>query len=207
MKTELEKEIKNQLSQKKIQPSLAAWGKLEKMLDQEKHAENKTKKTWMPWSVAASVVMILTVVLVFNNKPKSSVQQEIQPVVVNHETVNTEISDSQNSITRNQEVNEEAKTIITQNIANNETVVEAIEQPKNRVTEIVAENELIESDKTENNEIQQEILIGYQKDSVKIIKKRPDFVDPEMLLYSVEHNQSIQKQESNSKLVIIDFNK
>ena len=207
MKTELEKEIKNQLSQKKIQPSLAAWGKLEKMLDQEKHAENKTKKTWIPWSVAASVVMILTVVLVFNNKPKSSVQQEIQPVVVNHETVNTEISDSQNSITRNQEVNEEAKTIITQNIANNETVVEAIEQPKNRVTEIVAENELIESDKTENNEIQQEILIGYQKDSVKIIKKRPDFVDPEMLLYSVEHNQSIQKQESNSKLVIIDFNK
>lgn len=207
MKTELEKEIKNQLGQKKIQPSLAAWGKLEKMLDQEKHAENKTKKTWMPWSVAASVVMILTVVLVFNNKPKSSVQQEIQPVVVNHETVNTEISDSQNSITRNQEVNEEAKTIITQNIANNETVVEAIEQPRNRVTEIVAENELIESDKTENNEIQQEILIGYQKDSVKIIKKRPDFVDPEMLLYSVEHNQSIQKQESNSKLVIIDFNK
>lgn len=207
MKTELEKEIKNQLSQKKIQPSLAAWGKLEKMLDQEKHAENKTKKTWMPWSVVASVVMILTVVLVFNNKPKSSVQQEIQPVVVNHETVNTEISDSQNSITRNQEVNEEAKTIITQNIANNETVVEAIEQPRNRVTEIVAENELIESDKTENNEIQQEILIGYQKDSVKIIKKRPDFVDPEMLLYSVEHNQSIQKQESNSKLVIIDFNK
>lgn len=207
MKTELEKEIKNQLSQKKIQPSLAAWGKLEKMLDQEKHAENKTKKTWILWSVAASVVMILTVVLVFNNKPKSSVQQEIQPVVVNHETVNTEISDSQNSITRNQEVNEEAKTIITQNIANNETVVEAIEQPRNRVTEIVAENELIESDKTENNEIQQEILIGYQKDSVKIIKKRPDFVDPEMLLYSVEHNQSIQKQESNSKLVIIDFNK
>ncbi len=207
MKTELEKEIKNQLSQKKIQPSLAAWGKLEKMLDQEKNTENKTKKTWIPWSVAASVVMILTVVLVFNNKPKSSVQQEIQPVVVNHETVNTEISDSQNSITRNQEVNEEAKTIITQNIANNETVVEAIEQPKNRVTEIVAENELIESDKTENNEIQQEILIGYQKDSVKIIKKRPDFVDPEMLLYSVEHNQSIQKQESNSKLVIIDFNK
>lgn len=207
MKTELEKEIKNQLGQKKIQPSLAAWGKLEKMLDQEKHAENKTNKTWIPWSVAASVVMILTVVLVFNNKPKSSVQQEIQPVVVNHETVNTEISDSQNSITRNQEVNEEAKTIITQNISNNETVVEAIEQPRNRVTEIVAENELIESDKTENNEIQQEILIGYQKDSVKIIKKRPDFVDPEMLLYSVEHNQSIQKQESNSKLVIIDFNK
>ncbi|MGB6093308.1 MAG: hypothetical protein WBF83_06075, partial [Moheibacter sp.] len=68
--------------------------------------------------------------------------------------------------------------------------------------------EKIEESKTEKPIVEEvKPMIAQQNDSVQKPKKKTDYTDPNMLLYSIEHNQSVKQNESNSKLVIIDFNK
>ena len=89
----LDKNIRNTLADRNIQPSTAAWDKLEAMLDSEETKQPKQKLIW--YYVAASIVLLISISLVYFG----NTQEEFQ---VSDEMVNT---DTKNETEMNNEIN------------------------------------------------------------------------------------------------------
>ena len=89
----LDKNIRNTLADRNIQPSTAAWDKLEAMLDSEEKKQPKRKLIW--YYVAASIVLLISISLVYFG----NTQEEFQ---VSDEMVNT---DTKNETEMNNEIN------------------------------------------------------------------------------------------------------
>ncbi|MFA7616641.1 MAG: hypothetical protein WCY16_08705 [Weeksellaceae bacterium] len=204
MKTGLDKEIKKQLNEREIQPSDAAWQKLEGMLDKQ----NSTKKSarirfLILISTAASVLLMVGLFLFVKS------QIEIQNIDSNFvQTQEPLIKEIKTDQTETVETEEPVLVNSNHEIKNQKTSKDNVF--KIQTTEIQREVaiEKIEESKTEKPIVEEvKPMIAQQNDSVQKPKKKTDYTDPNMLLYSIEHNQSVKQNESNSKLVIIDFNK
>lgn len=204
MKTGLDKEIKKQLNEREIQPSDAAWQKLAGMLDKQ----NSTKKSarirfLILISTAASVLLMVGLFLFVKSRIEiqnidSNFVQTQEPLIKEIKTDQTETVETEEPVLVNS--NHEIK--------NQKTSKDNVF--KIQTTEIQREVaiEKIEESKTEKPIVEEvKPMIAQQNDSVQKPKKKTDYTDPNMLLYSIEHNQSVKQNESNSKLVIIDFNK
>lgn len=200
MKTGLDKEIKKQLNEREIQPSAEAWQNLEKLLDEQSSTKKSGRKKFLILISAAASLLLIAALFLF-------VKTETETPNIESGFVRTE-----------EPVNEKIKTEHSETIETEEPVlVNSNSEIKNQK---VSKDKII---KIQNSELQQEVaiekieepiveeikpMIAQQNDSVQEPKKKTNYADPGMLLYSIEHNQSVKQQdESNSKLVIIDFNK
>lgn len=204
MKTGLDKEIKKQLNEREIQPSADAWQKLKGMLDEQSSTKKSGRKIFLILISAAASVLLIVGLLLFvkseNETPniesnfvqtEEPLKEEIQSDQT--ETIETEkpVLVNSNPEINNQKVPKEKTIKIQKPEIPQEVAIEKIEEPK-------LEKPIVEEVKP---------MIAHQNDSVQKPKKKTDYTDPNMLLYSIEHNQSVKQDESNSKLVIIDFNK
>lgn len=204
MKTGLDKEIKKQLNEREIQPSDAAWQKLEGMLDEQTGTKKSGRKIFLILiSAAASVLMIVGLLLFVKSENETPniesnfvqteepLKEEIQSNQT--ETIETEepVLVNSNPEIKNQKVSKDKIIKIQNPEIPQEVAIEKIEEQK-------SEKPIVEEVKP---------MIAHQNDSVQKPKKKTDYTDPNMLLYSIEHNQSVKQDESDSKLVIIDFNK
>ncbi|MGB3454627.1 MAG: hypothetical protein WBA59_12465 [Moheibacter sp.] len=204
MKTGLDKEIKKQLNEREIQPSADAWQKLEGILDEQTGTKKSGRKIFLILISAAASVLLIVGLLLFvkseNETPnvesnfvqtEEPLKEEIQSDQT--ETIETEepVLVNSNPEINNQKVPKEKTIKIQKPEIPQEVAIEKIEEPK-------LEKPIVEEVKP---------MIAQQNDSVQKPKKKTDYTDPNMLLYSIEHNQSVKQDESNSKLVIIDFNK
>lgn len=209
MKTKLDKEIKNQLNQREIQPSAAAWEKLNQMLDEEKPVAGRKRKFWLSFSVAASLILLATLLLILNRNTNPISPDEMPQIVSNHSNnetetnPNTEVQEPEILVATKEETH--SQTVIQQETKSNQTepAETEIQKPEIIVSNYPSENKEIKTNETAETET----VIAFQKDSIKNQKKPKNFVDPEMLLYSVENNPAVHQENSDSKLVIIDFNK
>jgi len=205
MKTGLDKEIKKQLNKREIQPSAEAWQNLEKLLDEQSSTKKSGRKRFLILiSAAASLLLIAALFLFVKTETEtpnieSGFVRTEEPV---NEKIKTEHSETieteepalvnSNSEIKNQKVSKDKIIKIQNTELQQEVAIEKIEEPK-------IEKPIVEEIKP---------MIAQQNDSVQEPKKKTNYADPGMLLYSIEHNQSVKQQdESNSKLVIIDFNK
>lgn len=205
MKTGLDKEIKKQLNEREIQPSAGAWQKLEAVLDEQTGSKNSGRKIFLILiSAAASLLLVVGLFLFVKTKTEtpnieSNFVQTEEPLIEEiqsdqTETIETEepVLVSSNPEIKNQKVSKDKDIKIQNSELQQEVAIEKIEEPK-------TEKPIVEEVKP---------MIAQQNDSVQEPKKKTDYADPGMLLYSIEHNHSVKQQdESNSKLVIIDFNK
>lgn len=205
MKTGLDKEIKKQLNEREIQPSDAAWQKLKGLLDEQNGTKKSGKKIFLILISAAASVLLIVGLLLFvkseNETPniESNFVQTEEPLIEEIQSDQTETIENEepvlvnsNSEIKNQKGSKDKIIKIQNTEILQEVAIEKIEEPK-------LEKPIVEEVKP---------MIAHQNDSVQKPKKKTDYTDPNMLLYSIEHNQSVKKQdESNSKLVIIDFNK
>lgn len=204
MKTGLDKEIKKQLNEREIQPSAGAWQKLEAVLDEQSGKKKSAGKIFLILiSAAASVLLIVGLMLFLkseNETPnvESNFVQTEEPLIEEiqsgqSETVETEEPVLVSSIPeiKNHKVSKDKDIKIQNSKIPQEVAIEKIEEPK-------LEKPIVEEVKP---------MIAQQNDSVQKPKKKTNYTDPNMLLYSIEHNHSVKQDESNSKLVIIDFNK
>lgn len=204
MKTGLDKEIKKQLNERESQPSADAWQKLEGILDEQTGTKKSGRKIFLILISAAASVLLIVGLLLFvkseNETPniesnfvqtEEPLKEEIQSDQT--ETIETEepVLVNSNPEINNQKVPKEKTIKIQKPEIPQEVAIEKIEEPK-------LEKPIVEEVKP---------MIAQQNDSVQKPKKKTDYTDPNMLLYSIEHNQSVKQDESNSKLVIIDFNK
>ena len=210
MNNNLENNIKNQLENREILVSENAWEKLRDMMD-EKPVERKIKP-WFWIGVAASVSVIIGLFFGLNyldpeseaqigNPTQIVIQKTNQPV----EVISNEIEIAQNEV----EIEIQPHEI---QYANHLKQTEILKSSKKEIwVDNSNENQVVEEiikEYTEPKvELKEEPVMALNTDSISKPTNKTNYVDPEMLLYSVENNQAVQQKNSGSRMVLIDFNK
>lgn len=206
MKTNFEKNIKNQLQNREINVSENAWERLNEMMKDEQSTEKKKYKLWIPMSIAASLAIIFGTFWWMNQSNQQIPEKILQPNIV--QISNDEISNDsvEKSIVRTD------KNKITEEIATTEFEIQNNKVEIEPITEkIVANQEVSVETNMELNDsmtFQENPSEWAQVDVSEEKEVEKKYVNPEMLLYSIENNQVIQEVQTNrSRMVIVDFNK
>lgn len=220
MKTNIDQHIKSQLNERNLTPSESSWEKLSQMMNEEK-PQPKTIRfpKWWTVAVAASVVICVSIFVV--NSFGETKNETIQ--IVNSEKKSEKVQQETNSIPteemNSEMVSNEPQTIPNQNQINSDKtqiqpkVKQDLSPDKLRMT---VQQELKPETLLVNNETKPEIKpteIEKPKENLAVQnppkkEKKHNYVDSDMLLYSVENNQAISEtNKDNTRLVIIDFNK
>lgn len=210
MNNNLENNIKNQLENREILVSENAWEKLRDMMD-EKPVERKIKP-WFWMGIAASVVLVVGLFFGLNyldpeseaqigNPTQIVIQKTNQPV----EVISNEIEIAQNEV----EIEIQPHEI---QYANHLKQTEILKSSKKEIwVDNSNENQVVEEiikEYTEPKvELKEEPVMALNTDSISKPTNKTNYVDPEMLLYSVENNQAVQQKNSGSRMVLINFNK
>lgn len=218
MKTNWEKNLKNQLHDREIPFSEKAWEKLELMMEEEKKPQiNLWKKPWL-YAVAASVAVFITIgYLNLHTGDETNLEKVGEAAISFHQKSNQQPNSSMFDLSTISSIIE-TKTTINSELRNSPTIHEKDKQKEVKPqTELVQQSQFNQNQETKTSlnvpEIQPDVDI---KEPVEVVKLEPketrketkkSYVDPDMLLYSVEHNQAINESETNSRLVLIDFNK
>lgn len=218
MKTNFEKTIKKQLKNRELEVSENAWERLTHMMDEEipnKRGMGEStfskRKLWIPVSIAASILLFFTIYLM-NGNQNSEIPAENILVISEKENDKFDVKEAESlKVIEEKEVeafvhSDKDSKNSTKKLENNST--KSIE---NKILPIPSESEIVFEKEVEFKEnkieiIEPKIELALQSDSVDK-KEKTNFVDPEMLLYSIENNQSVKQNNADSRLVIIDFNK
>lgn len=222
MKTNIEQNIKTQLDERKLNPSENSWDKLSQMLDEEKpQAKTIRFPKWWTIAIAASVVVCISIFVVnaFEQKNENPVQ------IADTKKIPSEISSEKNEIISEEKIQTESVQI-NENLNSNEMQMvksdfKSETKIKSKQNSEIIQTPTIQEKPSEVDLIQQELKLPQPKKQEEIAvnqeqetkskpetKKKTNYTNPDMLLYSVENNQAIsEKNKDNSRLVIIDFNK
>ena len=207
MKTNFEKNIKNQLKNREIDVSENAWERLNEMMKDDQSTEKKKYKLWIPMSIAASLAIIFGTFWWMNQSNQQIPEEIFQPNIVqisNDEISNDSVEKSIDAIDKIKTSEKIASTTEFE-IQKNEVEIEPITE------EIVANQEVSVETKMELNDsmtFQENPSEWAQVDVSEEKEVEKNYVNPEMLLYSIENNQVIQEVQTNrSRMVIVDFNK
>lgn len=211
MNNNLENNIKKELENREIPVSENAWEKLSGMLD-EKPVERKIKP-WFWMGIAASVAVIVGLFFglnYLNQKPEAQIGNPTEIVIQHTNIQSEEIISSETKIVQNEMENSIQPS--ENHYANNQKSSENIKTPKKEIrVENSKENRVVEEiikEYTEpKGELKEEPVMALTTDSTSKPAKKTNYVDPEMLLYSIENNQAVQQKNSGSRMVLIDFNK
>lgn len=227
MKTNLERNIKSQLGEKKLTPSESSWDKLSKMLDEEK-PQTKTVRfpKWWMLAVAASVIVCVSV---FVMNPFEQTEENLVQIADTKKD-SSEIYTEKNEI-NSEEIQSENIQANEKLISNQTEIVQSDPKPevkiKSRQNSEIIQTQTVQEKAPEVNLIRQELELPELKKQEEIAvitepEKKPkpenlpadkqgkktNYTNPDMLLYSVENNQAISEtNKDNTRLVIIDFNK
>ncbi len=207
MKTNFEKNIKNQLKNREIDVSENAWERLNEMMKDNRSTEKKKFKLWIPMSIAASLALIFGTFWWMNQSNQQIPEETFQSTIVqisNDEISNDSVEKSIDAIDKIKTSEKIASTTEFE-IQKNEVEIEPITE------EIVANQEVSVETKMELNDsmtFQENPSEWAQVDVSEEKEVEKNYVNPEMLLYSIENSQVIQEVQTNrSRMVIVDFNK
>lgn len=216
MKSKFEHNFKKQLEDRELSVSDNAWDRLQEMMAEPEAKIVKTHKInfWLPFSIAASVVLIFGWYFGWN-----SMAQNDSPTIAN-QVKTKEI------LEKVQEENKLSSIPVQEDLlADSSVQPEIILTQKTETTQknLIKKEEIKEveifpnSEPNKQNSIEQTLQneispepttqIAHQGETKIEEKKKANYVDPEMLLYSIENNEAVKQSKSNSRLVLIDFNK
>lgn len=219
MKNNIDQHIKLQLGERNLTPSENSWNKLSQMLDEEKPQGKSIKfPKWWTLAIAASVIVCISVFVM--NPFEQTNENPVQ--IADTKKVSDEISTEKNEIISEEIQPENIQT--NENLISTKTeLVQSDSKPeiKSKQNSEIIEKATVQEKTHEVNLIQQELKLPEVKKQEEIAvvtepekqskpeaKKKTNYTNPDMLLYSVENNQAISETTSdNTRLVIIDFNK
>jgi len=208
--------IKDDLENRELNPSHDAWDRIQARMDVAPSPQKSNFKWWL----SAAVVALFTVsssIYLFSNQSKDDQPKEF----VNHQEQNNpqQIQSDSNAIHSSESI-----------LANNEKIDSSKEveiKPQEDKKPIqhgkvqVAINEesqqvemafpkkkeaIVEKKEDLKSEVPQKktIVANTTLDSVKVNKKKKNFVDPNMLLYSIENKENL-KESNQSRVVSVGF--
>lgn len=208
--------IQSEINQKEVKPSHDTWNRIQARMENQPSInviENSSKKWWTVAAVIVGLVVCTTVYLSMNSNQNSK------------ELVKEKIDNSSVPLIKDESVNEESNKItqdrgleIVNSEAKNDFLNESIkEAQKELVSNKSSEIKRIDESQTHQkssleNEIQQnqksiEIVINLDTVNTKQ-KKKVNYVDPNMLLYSIENKEALKENNNQKKrIAVIDLNK
>lgn len=214
--------IQSEINQKEVEPSHDAFDRIQARLgNQQKVVPQESTSKW--WAIAATVVglaVCTTVYFLQDNSSNQSIQltqQENtnQPIIEDDSDVNElekEINQTELA------TNSKEQSVPTKSTNSNHPTEEVIEKSS---TEL-ANNTPIQTEYQEVNvsvsKIEKPTLAsGFKQnqkqlatnlDTVKVNKKKGNYVDPNMLLYSIENKDALKETNNQrSRVAVIDLNK
>ena len=214
-KNKLDHYIKQQIEETPLQPSSTAWNRLEARLGEQENSTPKSNNKWT-WMSAAAVLIVGLIGGMFflNDENINPPTKEITKEVPQSENQNVENIEPKNVLVLDEKRTDKIESKVE------ETIKPEMKQAKKSIAKVTD----IQAKKIESQQISEPMVktilpeiiepkpieLAQQKDSLKTLKKKnSNYVDPEMLLYSIENKENIKntKEENNNRLVIFDFNK
>jgi len=197
-KNNLEYQIKKQIDEREVAPSRDLWSEIQAQT--ENTSSKKSSLNWVLLAACFVLVFGLGAVLFFNNEsePKIQVAETVKTPSLKEENVTAqpEKINSQEMIIKE----DHGKLSQIKNIPSEEKVEKAV-PVKNNLPLIKENPSAIASHITLNSPTK----IMAKADSVKTQKKKR-YVDPSTLLFSVEHEDVIEKSKDGSNVATIDLN-
>lgn len=198
--------INSEINQKEVEPSHDSWDRIQARLQsQPTIVEKSNSSKW--WFIAAVVIGLLaTSTMYFIQKNDDTL---VEPAFVKEQNIEAKANDETNleqPISKNSEEKEIVSNSTNQQFKSTENSNENIKVEKLEKTD--KPNVSVENKEVVFKEIP-EIKIAVNVDTAKINpKKKSNYVDPNMLLYSIENKEALKEtNNSKSKVTIIDFNK
>lgn len=191
---QFEKNIKEKLNERKIQPSAQAWDKLEMMLnDQEVKTIKKSPRTYL--FIAASILVFVSLGTFFFKMNSDSIEPnviQIQPTenLVIEENRNEEVEEIEEAKSHQNEIVSEPKIIKAK--SDHKAVVHLPETKQNqKETKVVTD--FVDAEIVEN---QKQVIAEVQQEKQEIPASK---VDPKKLLMVAEYERNVEKSASQFK--------
>ncbi len=209
--------IKNDLENRELNPSHDAWDRIQARMDVAPSPQKSNYKWWLSAAVVA-LFTVTTSVYLFTNQSKNDEPKEL----VNHqEKSNSEkvqldsntIHSSESILANNEKIDSSKKEVEIQKLEEKKPIqhgkVQVAINEESQQVEMAfpTKKEAIAEKKEElKSEAQpkKNIAANTTLDSVKVNKKKKNFVDPNMLLYSIENKENL-KESNQSRVVSIGF--
>ena len=216
-KDNISKHIFNELEQRELNPSHDAWDRIQARMDVAPIQQSQSNFKWWLSAAVVAIFTVSTSVYLYINQTDANVEAVNQPVqntvdssISNHD----EIVDKHTDELANNEKNDSAAKIEQVQPKTEKQVVQkgkvqiAVNKEMNQVELSIPKSISV----TEKKEVIKENLVPKQSfvannslDSIKKLKKKKNFVDPNMLLYSIENKENL-KESNQSRVVSIGFN-
>lgn len=210
--------IQSEINQKEVEPSHDAWDRIQaRMQNQPEVVEETSTKKW--WAIVAAIIGLAVCTTVFFTNQKTT---EVQDITHQNTGKPNENPSTQNSTIEIEEgaieVTEDVKYVDAKSsISNEKNPVKSSTQMANLSNQTFTEVEKLEVPKVTVDKIETPSLANGLKqtqlvsnlDTVKVNpKKKGNYVDPNMLLYSIENKESLKESNNQkSRVAVIDLNK
>ena len=209
--------IKNDLENRELKPSHDAWDRIQARMDVAPSPQKSNYKWWLSAAVVA-LFTVTTSVYLFTNQSKNDEPKEL----VNHQEQNNPqqiqsdsntVHSSESILANNEKIDSSKKEVEIQTqeekkpIQHGKVQVAINEESQQVEMAFPTKKEAIVEKKEDlKSEAQpkKNIAANTTLDSVKVNKKKKNFVDPNMLLYSIENKENL-KESNQSRVVSIGF--
>ena len=211
--------IKEDLEKRELNPSRDSWDRIQARMDVAPPVQKSNFKWWLSVAVVAMFMVSASVYLFVNHQKETEIttdfvkntdQKIIDSVKHNTET----ISDSTEHILANNEKVDSSKEVEAvapkeekqvvqkgkvQVAVNKETQQIELSLPK-KTSPVAEKKEAVVEDLVPKRTL----VANSGSDSIKNNKKKKNFVDPNMLLYSIENKENL-KESNQSRVVSVGF--
>ena len=209
--------IKDDLENRELNPSHDAWDRIQARMDVAPSPQKSNYKWWLSAAVVA-LFTVTTSVYLFTNQSKNDEPKEL----VNHQEQNNPqqiqsdsntVHSSESILANNEKIDSSKKEVEIQTqeekkpIQHGKVQVAINEESQQVEMAFPTKKEAIVEKKEDlKSEAQpkKNIAANTTLDSVKVNKKKKNFVDPNMLLYSIENKENL-KESNQSRVVSIGF--
>lgn len=193
---QFEKNIKEKLNERKIQPNSQAWDKLEMMLNEQEIQTVKKKSPRTYLFIAASLLAFVSLGTFFFKMNSGSIEPnviQIQPMenLVVEENRNEEVEVISKEKSNQSEVVSESKIIKAK--SENKAVAHLLKKENNQ-TETKIITDFVDVIIVEDSK--KEIAQVYQEEKQEILSSK---VDPKKLLMVAEYERNVEKSASQFK--------
>lgn len=213
--------IQSEVNQKEVEPSHDAFDRIQARLNNQSEivVEKSSTKKW--YAIAATIVGLAVCTTLFFTQNKTQ----------NTEIVSTEVETKNDVISSKESIEDQSKIEIENEVQlvekstlkekedikveplkseNSEPIIEiAVQSTKEIEQEKPKVSNPIPTPSLANGFKQNQTQIATNLDTVKVnSKKKGNYVDPNMLLYSIENKESLKESNNQkSKVAVIDLNK
>jgi len=215
------KYIQTEVNQKQVEPSHDAWDRIQARMENNSPevVVKKSSKKW--YAVAAAVVGLAVCTTLFFTQNKTDDTQ----VVSNKVEINSDSVSPEKTIIKEEQISKENEIQWVEKSSTN-----SVDEPVNTPIKLADTEKQLEIAAQPTKEIEQtapkvkdqiptpSLATGFKSnqhqiatnlDTVKVNpKKKGNYVDPNMLLYSIENKESLKESNNQkSKVAVIDLNK